>query len=195
MFLLPLPPSLSPSIIHPHIIAEQFKLWPTTCNLLRGKRERGRESGRTATAGGLRYSSGSSYFAAPQHNRRRLGVVAHELGRRLRILQRSYKWHPLSPQSPGRSGAPREAEEGGRGRERRGGKIGRIYQPQIGRKREGKGSPTVDPSAAASVCPFPDDCFRVVRRGGIPIIRNRSPICLAATANAICVADTAKTAE
>ena len=36
MFLLP----LSPSIIHPHIIAEQFKLWPTTCNLLRGKRER-----------------------------------------------------------------------------------------------------------------------------------------------------------
>ena len=29
------------SIIHPHIIAEQFKLWPTTCNLLRRERERG----------------------------------------------------------------------------------------------------------------------------------------------------------
>ena len=189
MFLLPLPLSLPPSSIRTSS--------PSSLNSGRQRviycaaKEIERESGRTATAGGLRYSSGSSYFAAPQHNRRRLGV-APELGRRLRILQRSYKWHPLSPQSPGRSTAPREAEEGGRARA-----SGRQNWPNIStaewEKEGGKGFPTVDPSATASVCPFPDDCFRVVRRGGIPIIPNRSPICLAATANAICVADAAKT--
>ena len=134
---------------------------------------------------------------SPRHNTTAVASASptNSLGRRLRILQRSYKWHPLSPQSPGRSTAPREAEEGGRARVRA---SGRQNWPNIstaewekkgGRERVPRLSirPRRRPSAL-----FPDDCFRVVRRGGIPIIPNRSPICLAATANAICVADAAQ---
>ena len=182
MFLLPLPPSLSPSIIHPHIIAEQFKLWPTTCNLLRGKREGGRESGRV---GGLQrpadYVTPPVVRISPRHNTTAVASASSPTNSAAVCVYCSGVINgthlaPRVPDGAERQGRQRRAGAGGRGR--RGGKIGRIYQPQIGRKREGKGSPTVDPSAAASVCPFPDDCFRVVRRGGIPIIPNRSPICL-----------------
>ena len=93
------------SIIHPHIIAEQFKLWPTTCNLLRRERERERGGGGSCNGrprpsvrppGGLRYLSSSSYFAAPQL------PPPPPSNSACVYCSRSYKWHPLSPQSPRR---------------------------------------------------------------------------------------------
>ena len=133
MFLLPLPLSLPPSSIRTSS--------PSSLNSGRQRviycaaKEIERESGRTATAGGLRYSSGSSYFAAPQHNRRRLGV-AHELCVYCSGVINGTHLAPRVPDGAQRQGRQRRA--GGRGR--RGGKIGRIYQTQNGRKREGKGS-------------------------------------------------------
>ena len=69
MFVPPLPPSLPPSasIIHPHIIAEQFKLWPTTCNLLR--RERERERGSATAIRQADYVTPPVVRISPRHNR------------------------------------------------------------------------------------------------------------------------------
>ena len=139
---VPSPPlSLSPSIIHPHIIAEQFKLWPTTCNLLRGEIERGR-------VGGLQrpedYVTPPVVRISPRHNTTAVASASPPNSAAVCVycsgVINGTHLAPRVPDGAQRQGRQRRA--GGRGRGRRGGKIGRIYQPQNGRKREGgKGFP------------------------------------------------------
>ena len=122
-----------------------------------GERERERE--RVCNGhppGGLRYSSGSSYFAAPQPRCRRPELRLRTYNIAAGVINGTHLAPIPEPQTT----------EHNTEREGREGKIGRIDQPQNGRK----GSVLSD-----SPFSFPGDCFRVAPRGEIPLIGKPQP--------------------
>ena len=143
--------SLSPSIPPPSSIRTSS---PSSLNSGRqrviycAERERERGGGGSCNGrprpsvrppGGLRYLSSSSYFAAPQL------PPPPPSNSACVYCSRSYKWHPLSPQSPRRSTATRGERAA----------AGRQNWPNISAaewEKEGKGSPSVRPSVSLSVC-------------------------------------------